>query len=504
MHQIKKTVLGQVFKDKVMSKIGVNTKHQYNHLRGNDGHYIKPDTPEEYIKVKYKDGKKADPNDSSITSSSAPEEDTPEDPKTPAKQDTKKQEEAKTERKKVIRKPKKITQKDAFTYEIKRPENKTTKRYKFSSSEREPTFLYTSNPYTKTNEQIQTEKKKKRIIEEVEKSIAEQELLENKQFEQDQLRLKSMMNHPFADQKQIQSIKIEKPKKKSNQKKEMLKLKTEELINKQIHICNRFKQHIHKSSKKRNEVRKLLNDSTNSKSLNKSLQRSKSKKRSKNRSLITIENPLNIRKESVPTLQDSCLGDLRTRNDDSSISKNNSQNEHTSKLPELNFTNSPNGRDRLTNSKICNSILPNTLPHHRLIRDPKLDTLGPFQSFVKNSGREVAEELFKQKHFSNSTIANSKFPSFSFAKQTSRKSLVNLKQNPHESRFNNIDRFPSILSSNKKTNSIVSWDKSKKSISNRRKFISNEWNKKKSYIHKYKKKDLLKQNECDLGSFYLE
>ena len=97
----------------------------------------------------------------------------------------------------------------------------------------------------------------------------------------------------------------------------------------------------------------------------------------------------------------------------------------------------------------------------KIQKQAMLSTISPFESLTKSYSRAVIEELFKGNH-NHSTIANSKFPSIPFGKQTSRKSLVNMKENPHEGRFDNIDRFPSILSSNKRTNSIVGWDQGKR------------------------------------------
>ena len=112
----------------------------------------------------------------------------------------------------------------------------------------------------------------------------------------------------------------------------------------------------------------------------------------------------------------------------------------------------------------------------------------------------MLQELFKSKHEAESTIATSKLPLVGFDKQTGRKSMVNVQENPHEKRFKNINRFPSILSTNKRTDCMVSWDKSRKSVPGRSSKVSHDWlvnqvaKKKKGHIHKFKKKDLMKQN----------
>ena len=53
----------------------------------------------------------------------------------------------------------------------------------------------------------------------------------------------------------------------TREKKALMKIKTEELINKQIHICNRFKNHIHKSEKRKGiknlRKRSVINNSVN-------------------------------------------------------------------------------------------------------------------------------------------------------------------------------------------------------------------------------------------------
>lgn len=131
-------------------------------------------------------------------------------------------------------------------------------------------------------------------------------------------------------------------------------------------------------------------------------------------------------------------------------------------------------------------------------------TLAPFESLAENSSQAVLEELFKNKQYNSSTIATTQLPCIGFAKQTSRKSLVNLKENPHESRFKNINRFPSILSSNKKTDSLVSWDQGRNSLPRHKSTASKDWlvnqlaKKKKSYVHKFKKSELQKQNQQHL------
>lgn len=131
-------------------------------------------------------------------------------------------------------------------------------------------------------------------------------------------------------------------------------------------------------------------------------------------------------------------------------------------------------------------------------------TLAPFESLEKSSSRAVLDEIFNGKHHNASTIAATKFPCIGFSKQTARKSLVNLKENPHEGRFKNINRFPNILSTNKNTNAIVSWDQGKKSSSVAKSKDLKEWltnqltKEKKGFIHKFKKKELLKHNQNHL------
>jgi len=49
--QITDEILGKVFNDKVYSKIGINTKNHYNHLRRSDQGYVKPTTPVEYKRM---------------------------------------------------------------------------------------------------------------------------------------------------------------------------------------------------------------------------------------------------------------------------------------------------------------------------------------------------------------------------------------------------------------------------------------------------------------------
>ena len=124
-------------------------------------------------------------------------------------------------------------------------------------------------------------------------------------------------------------------------------------------------------------------------------------------------------------------------------------------------------------------------------------TISPFESLTKMSSRVVIEELFKGKQMTKSTIANTRFPVIGFDKQTARKSLVNLKENPHEGRFKNIDRFPSILSTNKKTDSLVGWEKGRRSNPGRKMGGSKDWlvnqltKKKNGYLHKFKKNSFL-------------
>lgn len=43
-----------------------------------------------------------------------------------------------------------------------------------------------------------------------------------------------------------------------------------------------------------------------------------------------------------------------------------------------------------------------------------------------------------------------KLPNINFDKQIGRSSIINEKQNPHELRFTNFNRFPDILSHNKR------------------------------------------------------
>ena len=92
---MKKKVLGEVFNQRLYSKIGIITQHNYNHLRSTGEDYVKPDTPEEYYKVKYRTSKKEKLHDSSLDSSNVTQE------KEESKQEEKKKEE-KTPEKEIL------------------------------------------------------------------------------------------------------------------------------------------------------------------------------------------------------------------------------------------------------------------------------------------------------------------------------------------------------------------------------------------------------------------
>lgn len=77
------------------------------------------------------------------------------------------------------------------------------------------------------------------------------------------------------------------------------------------------------------------------------------------------------------------------------------------------------------------SVIENSLPalidrsvsptDRKIQKQAMLSTIAPFESLTKTYSRAVVEELFKGNN-NYSTIANSKFPSIPFGKQTGRKS----------------------------------------------------------------------------------
>lgn len=203
----------------------------------------------------------------------------------------------------------------------------------------------------------------------------------------------------------------------------MLKIKAEEMMNKEIHICDRYRDHItkHTISKKGKygTMPKRHNHSvSDTTGLNASFERDSEKNNSPSRNYESHLQPVNIENLKLAN---------KTRNRSKKY-----DSEIVQTLPDL---------DR-------ESI--GDLKRYSVAKNKMLTTLAPFESLMKSSSRAVIEEIFRGNN--KSTMANSKIAAVGFAKQTGRRSLVNLKDNAHEDRFNNIDKFPSILSTNKKTN----------------------------------------------------
>ena len=53
-------------------------------------------------------------------------------------------------------------------FKIHEIDTQSTKRYKFSSTDRDPTFLYTKSPFTYLNDKIKTQKKLNQIEKDME------------------------------------------------------------------------------------------------------------------------------------------------------------------------------------------------------------------------------------------------------------------------------------------------------------------------------------------------
>jgi hypothetical protein len=278
---------------------------------------------------------------------------------------------------------------------------------------------------------------------------------------------------------------------KKRQIQEMIKMKTEELRNKNIHIWDRYKKHLMSTSKNLKNVKKNYIKHKMHFSLPERIHPDFCEKTSLNdREMINGDvGSINISSvkdgDGKSSWENSFEKILKNKTRNDTITTKREESVAKPVLPNLSQTRSP-------------SILIRKKEHNRM-----LSTIAPFESLAKTSSRVVIEELFKGSN-NNSTITNPKFPWIGFEKQLSRKSLINLKENPHEERFSSINRFPSILSTNKNTNSLVSWDQGRKSNPSRRIRASKDWlvnqiaKKKKGYIHKFKKKDLILQNQNHL------
>lgn len=56
-----------------------------------------------------------------------------------------------------------------INYKVRGIDTMSTKKYKFSSTDRDPTFLYTRSPFTYLNDKIKAQKKLQKIEKEMDK-----------------------------------------------------------------------------------------------------------------------------------------------------------------------------------------------------------------------------------------------------------------------------------------------------------------------------------------------
>ena len=161
IRQIQNGLLGDIIQQKMFSKAGINSQKK---LRLSCENYKKPVTPPEYYKVKYRSQKRSRENDDSDWDNSTNEAE--------GEQENEDKKVAKTSPEKKDKKDASGGYNNQYTqvqYKIPEKEVQSTKKYKFSSTEREPTFLYTRSPFTYLNDKIKDYKQIRKIEKDVEK-----------------------------------------------------------------------------------------------------------------------------------------------------------------------------------------------------------------------------------------------------------------------------------------------------------------------------------------------